>query len=82
METKIVKLSDINIKTSFWLNPPRPSKINACYSYYLMHHNFDRDIIVDRKMTLQDGYVAYLVAKMMGCTTVYVKINNKIMVAA
>lgn len=84
METKIVNLADIHITSSFWHSPPKPSKINTCYSYYHKHRKFDRDIVVDEKMMLRDGYVAYLVAKMMGCATVRVKItdNKKIEVAA
>ncbi len=84
METKIIKLSEINISNAFWRTPPKPSKIANCYEYFLKHRRFDRDIMVDEKMTLFDGYVAYMVAKMVGCQTVRVKItdNKKIEVAA
>jgi hypothetical protein len=77
MESKVVNLSDIHISYAFWKTPPKPEKINTCYAYYREHGKFDRDIVIDEKGTLRDGYVAYLVARMMNITSVWVKIVSR-----
>jgi len=77
MKSKAVKLSAIHISYAFWKTPPRPEKIKTCYEYFREHGKFDRDIVIDEKGTLRDGYVAYLVARMLNITTVWVKVVNR-----
>ena len=64
-QTKQTTPASIKIQNSFKVSKPSPKKIEKCYSYYLEHGTFDRAIIVDKGNLLLDGYVAYLVAKML-----------------
>jgi len=70
--TKTVNVSDIKIDESFRQTAPHADKIATCYGFYCEHLFFDRAIIVNRNMLLLDGYVAYLVAKMLDVESVKV----------
>ncbi|MEG1564203.1 MAG: hypothetical protein RR365_10825 [Bacteroides sp.] len=61
-----IALERIKISKAFRDSIPSSEKISKCYSYYSNFGNFDRDIILDEDRLLIDGYVAYLVAKMLG----------------
>ena len=65
-KSKTIALSDIQIPKRFETTYPHTSKITECYDCYRQHGFFDRAIIVDQGKALQDGYVAYLVARMLG----------------
>ncbi|MFA5676586.1 MAG: hypothetical protein WDA65_08720 [Christensenellales bacterium] len=67
-----ISLSDINILGAFAYTPPKPDKIKSCYEYYTKTGRFDRSIIVDENNVLRDGYVAYLIARMMGLSNIKV----------
>lgn len=54
-------------------HPPRPDNLAAKYTYYIRTGNFLSPIIIDKKNNLTDGYITYLIAKMMGYKTVEVK---------
>ena len=64
--SKRINLADIKLKNCFKHSFPRPEKINACYEYYRNHHQLDRDVEINEDDVLVDGYVAYLVCKMLG----------------
>ena len=64
--SKRIDLLDIIIRNSWKNSLPLPEKINKCYEYYREHGILDRDIIVNKDNVLEDGYVAYLVCKMLG----------------
>lgn len=65
-KTKTVKVSEIKIPNRFETTYPLTNKIAECYEHYRKHEFFDRAIIVDKSGMLLDGYVAYLVARMLG----------------
>lgn len=62
----------INILRAFKKALPRPEKITKCYQHYLEFGELDRDILIDETNALIDGYVAYLIAKMLGLKKVRV----------
>lgn len=65
-KTKNIEISDIKISKCFQQSPPKSEKIAQCYDFYRAHEFLDRAVIVDKGNLLLDGYVAYLVAKMLG----------------
>lgn len=64
--TETISMIKIIIPCSFKATLPNPHKIYNCYKYYRSFQKFDRDIVLDKDNYLTDGYVAYLVAKMLG----------------
>lgn len=65
-KSHILPIGEIRISSAFRHCPPHPEKLNQCYAFYMAHKRFDRQIIVDADNTLQDGYCAYIVAKIVG----------------
>lgn len=65
-----IKVSDIIIQKSFKHKLPMPWKIKRCYSFYRKYHKFDRYVKLNENYELVDGYVAYLIAKMLDIETV------------
>lgn len=65
-----IKVSDIIIQKSFKYKLPMPWKIKRCYGFYRKYHKFDRYVELNENYELVDGYVAYLVAKMLDIETV------------
>ncbi len=66
-------LSKITIPPEMLSHPPRPDNLTAKYTYYIRTGNFLSPIVIDKKKNLTDGYITYLIAKMMGHKTVKVK---------
>lgn len=73
LQRKAIPLSKITIPPEMLSHPPRPDNLAAKYTYYIRTGNFFSPIIIDKKKTLTDGYITYLIAKMMGHKTVEVK---------
>ena len=71
---KTMQLSDIRITRAFSSTMPKSHKMAQCYDYYCEHGRLDRDIVIDSNDYLKDGYVAYLVCKMLGKESVDVKV--------
>ena len=63
METYSVKermlLNDITVP--HWYSKPNIEKMAQCRAYYTRNGKLDRDIIVNPKGVIQDGYIGYLV---------------------
>ena len=76
--SKRIDLVDIKIKNCFAHSLPNPEKMNACYEYYRNHHRLDRDIEINEDDVLVDGYVAYLVYKMLGIESVRAVISEEV----
>ena len=55
----VVKIGRIKIPRYY--SRPRMEKLLECQRYFNEHHELDREIVVDRDLTLKDGYVGYLV---------------------
>ncbi|WP_143322622.1 hypothetical protein [Clostridium sp. HBUAS56010] len=68
-----ISLSKIKILPTMLSHPPKPYKIAQRYTYYLRNREFQSPIILDHNYNLIDGYITYLIAKMMGCKAVEVK---------
>lgn len=66
-------LPKITIPPEMLSHPPRPDNLAAKYTYYIRTGNFLSPITIDKKNNLIDGYITYLIAKMMGHKTVEVK---------
>lgn len=65
-EKKFINLDEIIIKECFKESRPSLDKIQEKLEYYKTHHNnFDKLIVIDRDNVLQDGYIIYLIYKML-----------------
>lgn len=64
MKTKTIRLSRIKISNEMKATMPRVDNMNIKYSYYRRFHKFHSPIVVDKKYTLVDGYITYLLASM------------------
>lgn len=65
-----INIIDIKIQKSFRNGLPHPYKINKCYAHYRRHRKFEGRVVLNKDMELVDGYVTYLVAKMLDIETV------------
>lgn len=71
-----MKIKDIKISKEFRKTLPKGAKMKECLSHYLETGKWDRDIVLGEDNVLIDGYVAYLIAKILDCEDVDVKIAN------
>lgn len=58
-----MKLCDVKIRKSFRKHSPSSEKMDICRRYFNEYGVLDRDIVIDERGTLVDGYVGYLVLK-------------------
>lgn len=58
-----MKLCDVKIRKSFRKHSPSSEKMDICRMYFNEYGVLDRDIVIDDRGTLVDGYVGYLVLK-------------------
>ena len=65
-EKTFVRLDDIVIQDSFKETYPSIDKIQEKLGYYKVNNKFKNYITVDKDNVLQDGYINYLVYKLMG----------------
>ena len=72
----IVKLSNIKIKKSFEKSTPRKEKLQKCREYWQQNKLPDRDIILNSRGYLIDGYIQYLVLKENNIQTATVTISK------
>jgi len=74
-----MKLSNIRILPYFQRTPPSEIKMDMCRTYFKNHGVLDREIILDHRLTLTDGYVGYLVLKENGIEDVdsYVRVEAR-----
>ena len=68
-----MNIEDIIIPKSFAETSPAKWKLAKCRTYYDTNGEFDRDIVLNKRNVLIDGYVAYLIAKEKCLTDVPVK---------
>lgn len=72
-ERKHTTIDEIVISDSFKESRPSIEKIQEKLDYYKTHNNnFDKPIAVDCNNVLVDGYITYLICKMLGIS--YVKV--------
>lgn len=60
-----MRLSEIKIPADFESSIPNTNKYEKCKKYYKETGNQDRYIVVDENNVLVDGYIMYLVLKIM-----------------
>lgn len=73
---KRMKLSNIKIFTKFAKSIPSEEKIQECKLYWKTYGCQDRDIILNQKGYLIDGYIQYLVLQEQNEKYANVKIHN------
>jgi len=76
-----MKISDIKVSSAFRNSTPKAEKLDACRQFYAENGRLDRDIVVDEKNYIRDGYVALCVLREAGVTEVdVVRLDNRIYV--
>jgi len=60
-----INVKNINIQDSFKLTPPSIDKISERLNYYKVNKKFDKDITINKENILLDGYVTYLICKLL-----------------
>lgn len=66
MKAKKMKLTDIKISNSFARTIPNEEKLHKCYQHWIETHKQDRDIVINHKGYLVDGYVQYIILMELG----------------
>lgn len=75
-EKTFVRVEDIIIQDCFKENLPSTYKIKNKLEYYRSFKKFDKYIVVDKNNVLQDGYINYLICKMLDIDVVKVVIED------
>lgn len=73
---KFTRLAKIKISPEFKETLPRVGNLSEKYSYYKRYKCFKSDIVVNKHYVLVDGYITYLLAKMLGIKKIHVVITN------
>lgn len=74
--TKTMSLDVIRVTKAFENTPPVPDKIKECYENYRNTGSIGKEIVVNEDNFIIDGYVGYLVLKMMGIRSTKVVIDD------
>lgn len=72
-----MKVSEIKIKDSFKQTTPSEEKMKICRDYFKENGKLDRNIVVNKKGYLCDGYVGYLVLLENGVNEIEVICNQE-----
>lgn len=75
-ERVYIDINDIIVPESFKESRPCIDKIQTRLDYYNKHGKFDKYITIDKNNTLQDGYITYLICKMLNLNTIRVIVEN------
>ena len=70
-----IKVDDIIIHNSFKETIPGINKIQGKLMYYKENNKFEKNIVVDRSKVLLDGYINYLICKMLNIETIRVVVE-------
>ena len=73
---KTIRLARIKISPEFKETLPRVDNFREKYSYYKKYKCFKSDIVVNKHYVLVDGYISYLLAKMLGMKKINVVVTN------
>jgi len=71
-----IHIDDIIILDSFREKRPSIDKINKKLEYYKLYNGFEKDIVVNKDNVLVDGYINYLIYKMMNVEMVRVSVED------
>jgi len=70
-----IRVDDINIQDSFKESKPSVDKIQNKLEYYKVNNKFEKNIVVNKNNILQDGYINYLICRMLGIEVVKVVVE-------
>jgi len=79
-EKTFVRIEDIIIQEDFKKFIPSLDKIHEKLEYYKLHKKFNGNIVVDKNNILQDGYIIYLLCKMLNIEVLKVVVETEIKV--
>ena len=65
-----IRVDDIIIQDSFKESKPSVDKIQNKLEYYKVNNKFEKNIVVDKNNILQDGYINYLICRILGIEVV------------
>lgn len=68
-ETIIIPIDNIIIQDSFKNTQPSLDKIQEKLEYYKKYNRFDKRIVINKDNVLQDGYINYLICKILNIKT-------------
>ena len=71
----LIRVDDIIIQNSFKETKPGINKIQKKLEYYKENNKFDKNIVIDRSKVLLDGYVNYLICKMLNIEIIRVVVE-------
>lgn len=77
LEKTNIKVEDIIIRDSFKATQPSITKIEKKLAYYKANGKFDSYIIINEENLLIDGYINYLICKMLNIDVVLVVAEDK-----
>lgn len=69
----LVALSKIKIPPEMISHLPKANNLTEKYTYFKYNKKFKSPIVLDKNYTLVNGYITYLLAKMMGYETIEVE---------
>jgi len=75
-EKVFIKIEDIIIKDCFRNTRPSLDKIQSKIEYYKGNSKFDKNIIINKDNVLQDGYINYLICRLLNIETIKVVIES------
>lgn len=75
-EKIFIKVDDIIIKDCFKETPPSVEKTLFKLDYYKTKKQFDKNIVINKKNVLQDGYINYLICKLLNINVIKVIIEE------
>lgn len=74
-EKIFIRVDDIIISDSYKETKPSLDKIQEKLEYYKVNNKFSKNIVVDQNKVLQDGYITYLICKMLNIELVKVVVE-------
>lgn len=75
-EKTFIRVEDIIIQDSFKETQPSLDKIQTKLEFYKKYKKFDKNIVVNKDNVLQDGYINYLLCKMLNIEVIKVVIEE------
>ena len=71
-----VNINDIIIPEDFKETQPSIDKIQARLEYYKINNKFNNEIAINKVNILQDGYITYLLCKLLNIKTIKTIVEN------
>lgn len=75
-EKTFISISDIIIPDIFKETQPSIDKIQTKLEYYKANNKFEKDIVIGKERVLKDGYINYLICKLLNIDFVKVTVEN------